>query len=69
MISTRGGGEVRVRINRHPLKRYDPADRDEARQHDHQKPLSQGRLNDSMDHLLGKVLALHAGQVMSAGLL
>jgi hypothetical protein len=42
--------EIRVRVHRHPLKGNDSPDSDKSGQHQHQKPLTQCRLDDSMDH-------------------
>ena len=42
--------EIGIRVYGHALKRNDSADRDEDGQHEHQEPLPQRRLDDSMDH-------------------
>ncbi len=43
--------EVGIGVHRHALERQDSADRDETSQHQHQEPLAQRSLDDSMDHL------------------
>jgi hypothetical protein len=45
-----GRREVRIGIDGHPLKRQDSPNRDEDGQHQHEKPLTQSRLDYSMDH-------------------
>ena len=47
-----GRGEVGIGVHRHALERQDAADRDETGQHQHQEPLAQRSLDDSMDHLV-----------------
>src|ERR1035441_8187516 len=42
--------EVGIGIHGHPLKRYYSPDRDESGQHQHQKLLTQRRLDYSVDH-------------------
>src|SRR5579864_1086072 len=59
--------EVRVSIHRHPLKRQDPSDRDKGGQHQDQKSLTQGRLDDSMDHSDGVVAVLICFRKISSG--
>jgi ABC-type dipeptide/oligopeptide/nickel transport system permease subunit len=43
-------GKVGVRVHRHTVERHDSANRDETGQHQHQEPLPQSRLDDSMNH-------------------
>ena len=42
--------EVGIGVHGHPLERQDSPNRDESGQHQHQKPLTQRRLDDSVDH-------------------
>src|SRR5271156_3991543 len=42
--------EIGIGIHGHPLKRQDSTDRDECGQHQYQEPLSQRRLDYSVDH-------------------
>ena len=42
--------EVGIGVHGHALKGQDAADRDESGQHQHQEPLPQRRLDDSVDH-------------------
>ena len=50
-------------VDGHPLKRQDSPNRDESGQHQHQEPLSQRRLDYSMDHsvVMNPILARVAG--------